>query len=1252
MEISDKKSTHIVKNTKLPVNKWNILDKNKNKENEIDDEFDNEEENEIDCTDDDDSIDNNIYDKKICRGITQKGNPCTRFASKNSFFCNDFHKDMQSYTVDQIDKYLVKSSKCKKCYNLRLIEENKNYCVSCEKNYPKCIAVMPNGNICGIRAHYGLKYCVQSHDQFNKFPEDINNNKKCKKCAKIRIHKEDSKYCLECTNNVIIKIPMTSIDIEKQGLIEGQCYAIVNGYEKCSHRTIGNNIYCSKHTSWSSYSNDEILNYDKCKKCCKFKPGISKSSKYCKTCTEKNLANNCNGLDIYGNKCIYKTTGNDGYCIRSHGDMNNYTEYQKNNISICPKCKRNRFVKDNICTMCTISKNNQCIGKTHLNSPCENELTNSYSKTCDHHAYMRNYTDDMIKNSRICSGCPSPKKYIYYEGELCNKCIVLREKEEKKKENKCIGLQYNGEACRNNRIENKNVCTNHIDLESYNLYMLKNMKYCKTGKHYRYCGNYDTCEKCRNISKKNRETNSNSYFNSNSNFNKCNHIGCVFKSKNNELFCGTHIFDKYLLEAKEKNCKLCTNYNRNCEQKYLPIDYPYKKCDGCREKERINEQKRTQQRKENGSCSNCGKKSNDPADFLDFRGEKTAKCKACRVKLYEREKIALSEGRKKLYAPSEQRKEKKKLWRKNNHQKVASYWINYRARKMNELGDDYWINNARKAREYRESLSDERKFMLNENKRKNIKAKLNYYKCRAKLKNIIWNIDDDYAFELFNDKCIYCNCDPDDYYNGIDRIDNAKGYELTNVATACRICNMLKACMDYDIFLKRCEHILTHLKIIKGRLHMDIFPKSKSMQFNKYVSSAQKRNIEFKLTENQYNLLVSGSCYLCGTPSFNNHINGIDRYDSSLGYTIDNSRTCCSGCNYMKNKYPYDEFIKNIKNIYEHNKDIIKIYDNNNNDAVNIISNEIYFYKSCKSLNTMSRMDYYIPNIMIGKWDISSKPTDEMFLILESNYDNTVKLNRKTILLDNEYHKIDKILLSQGHYAYINNNDDNTDYRMIKTTHDSMIYIDIPNNHKILQVDTYYHDNKVVKITFTVDANMKGYCKCESCYKHNEEKLCLCNLCFEHRVHGDIDRDKCYWCSKDYTGNRYKNKKTKIHGDRHITKKYTCTYIENNTYSIKNAFEKKRREDIANNVKAYAEKNTDEYKANKKEYMKNYRRDKKNNNFVKKAVKISQQKSNETQLRKQKSRQIMRDKYNNQQWRDSHIIEIQEKKLLTNSIRT
>lgn len=112
-------------------------------------------------------------------------------------------------------------------------------------------------------------------------------------------------------------------------------------------------------------------------------------------------------------------------------------------------------------------------------------------------------------------------------------------------------------------------------------------------------------------------------------------------------------------------------------------------------------------------------------------------------------------------------------------------------------------------------------------------------------------------------------------------------------------------------------------------------------------NSARKRDLVFELDIAQFKEIVSKDCYLCGGPpspfnfylkcdgSLGNRkrqapeetikrswifVNGIDRFDSNLGYTISNCRPCCYLCNVGKAEESASSFIEHCKSVVEFNK--------------------------------------------------------------------------------------------------------------------------------------------------------------------------------------------------------------------------------------------------------------------------------------------------------------------------------------------
>jgi hypothetical protein len=80
--------------------------------------------------------------------------------------------------------------------------------------------------------------------------------------------------------------------------------------------------------------------------------------------------------------------------------------------------------------------------------------------------------------------------------------------------------------------------------------------------------------------------------------------------------------------------------------------------------------------------------------------------------------------------------------------------------------------------------------------------------------------------------------------------------------------------------------------------------------FTSYQKSANTRNIEFKLSESEFNAFIAKPCYLCGVPVDENNKNGIDRFNNNLGYLPENCRACCGHCNLLKKELLYEKVIE------------------------------------------------------------------------------------------------------------------------------------------------------------------------------------------------------------------------------------------------------------------------------------------------------------------------------------------------------
>lgn len=69
--------------------------------------------------------------------------------------------------------------------------------------------------------------------------------------------------------------------------------------------------------------------------------------------------------------------------------------------------------------------------------------------------------------------------------------------------------------------------------------------------------------------------------------------------------------------------------------------------------------------------------------------------------------------------------------------------------------------------------------------------KFNQYKSNATSRGHVFALPRALFDDLITDRCFYCGAEPDPV-NGIDRVDNDKGYLEDNVVSCCRMCNASK----------------------------------------------------------------------------------------------------------------------------------------------------------------------------------------------------------------------------------------------------------------------------------------------------------------------------------------------------------------------------------------------------------------------------------------------------------------------------
>lgn len=508
--------------------------------------------------------------------------------------------------------------------------------------------------------------------------------------------------------------------------------------------------------------------------------------------------------------------------------------------------------------------------------------------------------------------------------------------------------------CENLTLCCENYCGRHLDktTQEYANIERQHCTGCKNNlKKEAFKTSNQQCIKClftQEITKKNKKEKDKE--------NTCKAPNCKFTAGKNKTFqfkeyCGKH--QNYALSLQENYCK---NFIRGCRN-ILPKDYKYKKCNECLQKDKIYDNKKYKNKIEKSIKENEEKENEDlklcefchqdkpRSTFKTILDKLSHKCEDC---LQKQREIDSTRGKRNRNYVEElkrnpDRLKKKNEWKEANKNKLEIYWKRCRENRKQKMGEEYWKHNAKIMAEWRKNNPDA--WTKIDNKyRRTFKYPLKYYKYRAKKDNIKWELTDEEAIKLFNEPCFYCHKNSDMsgeiiFRVGIDRLDNNEGYIAGNVCSCCTICNFMKLNAELDTFIYRCIHIASHNELISEELrnfYPEVFYDVSTISYRTHVAKAKDRGIEQHLSKEQYDDIVHHNCYLCGKSPSNEHKNGIDRFDNSLPYVFENCRSCCGCCNFIKNKFPFEEILFRCTQVAINCKWIVEDIEN---DSETLITN-------------------------------------------------------------------------------------------------------------------------------------------------------------------------------------------------------------------------------------------------------------------------------------------------------------------------
>jgi hypothetical protein len=191
-----------------------------------------------------------------------------------------------------------------------------------------------------------------------------------------------------------------------------------------------------------------------------------------------------------------------------------------------------------------------------------------------------------------------------------------------------------------------------------------------------------------------------------------------------------------------------------------------------------------------------------------------------------------------------------------------------------------------------------------------LNGKLSHYKYYAKVRGFSWDKDmtKETCSSMMKSPCHYCTARvPLNGLHGIDRVDNRKGYSVTNCVGCCKECNISKGCVDAQTFVDRCVHIAS-CNTDRASLHPEAWPDTKPTSFSGYRRNS-KFGSRFTLSKEEYKRLIELPCHYCRRDITETNKSGIDRVDCTRGYTMDNVVSCCCECNRMKHTSTQKDFL-------------------------------------------------------------------------------------------------------------------------------------------------------------------------------------------------------------------------------------------------------------------------------------------------------------------------------------------------------
>ena len=422
---------------------------------------------------------------------------------------------------------------------------------------------------------------------------------------------------------------------------------------------------------------------------------------------------------------------------------------------------------------------------------------------------------------------------------------------------------------------------------------------------------------------------------------------CNAKSTPENKYCRKHQLQVFIDETAALGKRVCKNVIRGCKAQ-LDSEYEFVRCEPCRQRENERDDARkakkldeigedeTQQTK---LCNSCDKIQ--PLDeFVGTKNKGIVKsCKTCRETWKRNDANRDKEHRNALAREAEKKPERiavKKAWEQANPEVREKIGKKSRAKRAAKDIDGYLQHNANVMKNWRDR-NPEKMEEANGKRRESLEAHYKIYQRSARLKKLKFELSEEEFKELVAKPCYYCDIVDEKGFNGIDRTNQSVGYiqsnlsisdgwttersQVGNCVSCCAMCNWLKGSLDSATFIKRMQHIYSFQKDADKKMHPECFPDAKCVSYASYRSRAEKKSLKFAITHDDYKSIIQQDCYLCGKSTTETNINGVDRMDNTVGYTLENCKACCKECNHMKNNFALEVLLAKLERIQDIWKD-------------------------------------------------------------------------------------------------------------------------------------------------------------------------------------------------------------------------------------------------------------------------------------------------------------------------------------------